>query len=204
MRSDLDAFDLEPAGRGREGSNGLGLALLALAIGAGSAMLFAPVEGARTRQLVQGRLRDLRGGAEAALELYRTGYQPSAEHPRPYAMLGLSVVAADSDAEARRLATSLEQQFLALPRGRPVQLQPPVDSMDGRGEEWEESAVRRTLRQAVIGGPDTVQRGLEAFIAQTNADELMITSHIYDHAARLRSYEIVAEVRDLSDGRMGG
>jgi luciferase family oxidoreductase group 1 len=129
----------------------------------------------------------------AALELYRTGYQPSAEHPTPYAMLGLGVVAADSDAEAHRLATSLQQQFLALQRGRPVQLQPPVDSMEGRWADWERSAVERTLRQAVIGGPETVRRGLAAFVEQTNADELMITSHIYDHAARLRSYEIVAE-----------
>jgi luciferase family oxidoreductase group 1 len=130
----------------------------------------------------------------AALELYRSGYQPSAEHPTPYAMLGLGVVAADSDAEARRLATSLEQQFLALQRGRPVQLQPPVDSMDGLWADWERSAVQRTLRQAVVGGPETVRRGLEAFIEETNADELMITSHIYDHAARLRSYEIVKDV----------
>jgi luciferase family oxidoreductase group 1 len=134
----------------------------------------------------------------AALELYRAGYQPSAEHPAPYAMLGLSVVAADSDAEARRLATSLQQQFLALQRGRPVQLQPPVDSMDGLWADWERSTVDRTLRQAIVGGPDTVHRGLEAFIQQTDADELMITSHIYDHAARVRSYEIVAA------GRMRG
>jgi alkanesulfonate monooxygenase SsuD/methylene tetrahydromethanopterin reductase-like flavin-dependent oxidoreductase (luciferase family) len=110
-------------------------------------------------------------------------------------MLGLSVVAADSDAEAQRLATSLQQQFLALQRGRPVQLQPPVDTMDGLWADWERSTVQRTLRQAIVGGPDTVRRGLAAFIEQTNADELMITSHIYDHAARRRSYEIVAEIR---------
>jgi luciferase family oxidoreductase group 1 len=131
----------------------------------------------------------------AALELYRAGYQPSAEHPAPYAMLGLSVVAADSDTEARRLATSLQQQFLALQRGRPVQLQPPVDSMNGLWADWERSAVERTLRQAVVGGPDAVRRGLDAFIRQTDADELMITSHIYDHSARVRSYEIVADGR---------
>ena len=95
---------------------------------------------------------------------------------------------------ARRLATSLQQQFLALQRGRPVQLQPPVDSMDGLWSEWERSAVERTLRHAIIGGPDTVRRGLDAFIAQTNADELMVTTHVHDHAARVRSYEIVSEV----------
>jgi luciferase family oxidoreductase group 1 len=130
----------------------------------------------------------------AALKLYREGYQPSADHPAPYAMLGVSVVAADTDAEARRLATSLQQQFLALQRGRPVQLQPPVDDMDALWSDGERSSVERTLRQAIVGSPDTVQRALDAFIAQTNADELMITSHIYDHGARLRSYEIAAEI----------
>jgi luciferase family oxidoreductase group 1 len=129
----------------------------------------------------------------AALQLYRDGYQPSDEHPAPYAMLGVSLVAADSDAEARRLATSLQQQFLALQRGRPVQLQPPVDDMTPLWQDWERSTVERTLRHAIVGGPESVRRGLEAFIASTNADELMITSHIHDHDARLRSYEIVAE-----------
>jgi alkanesulfonate monooxygenase SsuD/methylene tetrahydromethanopterin reductase-like flavin-dependent oxidoreductase (luciferase family) len=130
----------------------------------------------------------------AALTLYREGYQPSAEHPSPYAMLGVNVVAAETDAEARQLATSLQQQFLALQRGRPVQLQPPVENVDALWSEWERSAVERTLRHAIVGGPDTAQRGLDAFIAQTNADELMITSHIYDHQARLRSYELVAGI----------
>lgn len=129
-----------------------------------------------------------------ALQLYRDGYKPSSDHPAPYAMLGVSLVAADSDAEARRLATSLQQQFLALQRGRPVQLQPPVDDMDALWSDWERSSVERTLRQAIVGGTDTVQRGLDAFIAQTSADELMITSHIYDQQARLRSYEIVADI----------
>ena len=135
----------------------------------------------------------------AALALYRDGYQPSAEHPAPHAMLGVSVVAADSDAEAHRLATSLQQQFLALQRGRPVQLQPPVADMDALWSDWERSAVERTLRQAVVGSPQTVQRALEDFVALTRADELMITSHIFDHAARLRSYEILAELAGRSD-----
>ena len=130
-----------------------------------------------------------------ALRLYRDGYQPSDDHPVPYAMLGVSVVAGESDSEARRLATSLQQQFLALQRGRPVQLQPPVDDMETHWSDWERSAVQRTLRQAIVGGRDTVARGIDAFIAQTAADELMITSHIYDHEARLRSYEIVAELQ---------
>ena len=129
-----------------------------------------------------------------ALEVYRGTFQPSEELAAPYAMLGVSVIAADTDEEAQRLSTSLQQQFLALQRGRPVQLQPPVDSMDGLWSQWERSTVERTLRQAIVGGPETVRQRLDAFIALTHADEIMVTAHIYDHAARLRSYEIVSEV----------
>ena len=130
----------------------------------------------------------------AALELYRGGFQPSRTLDQPHAMLGISVVAADTDAEAARLATSLQQQFLALQRGRPVQLQPPVDSMDGLWSPLERAQVEHVLREAIVGGPDTVRVRLEAFVARTGADELMITSHIHDHTARMRSYEIVASL----------
>jgi luciferase family oxidoreductase group 1 len=127
-----------------------------------------------------------------ALDVYRDNFTPSADLAAPYAMLGVSVVAADGDAEARRLSTSLQQQFLALQRGRPVQLQPPVDNMDALWSPDERALVERTLAHAIVGGPDTVRQGLEAFIGSTGADELMVTAHIYDHAARLRSYELVA------------
>jgi luciferase family oxidoreductase group 1 len=130
----------------------------------------------------------------AALELYRNGFTPSESLAAPYAMLGVSLVAADTDEEAQRLSTSLQQQFLALQRGRPVQLQPPVETMDGLWAEWERNAVERTLRHAIVGSPETVRRRLDAFIAQTRADEVIVTSHIHDHLARLRSYEIVSEV----------
>jgi len=131
----------------------------------------------------------------AALELYRTEFQPSHQLDRPHVMLGVSLVAADTDDEAARLATSLQQQFLALQRGRPVQLQPPVESMDALWSPFERLQVEHVLREAIVGGPETVRQRLDAFIARTGADELMITSHIYDHAARVRSYEIVASVR---------
>jgi luciferase family oxidoreductase group 1 len=127
-----------------------------------------------------------------ALDVYRDNFTPSADLAAPYAMLGVSVVAADGDAEARRLSTSLQQQFLALQRGRPVQLQPPVDNMNALWSPDERALVERTLAHAIVGGPDTVREGLEAFIGSTGADELMVTAHIYDHAARLRSYELVA------------
>jgi luciferase family oxidoreductase group 1 len=133
-----------------------------------------------------------------ALRLYREGFKPSEALDHPYAMLGVSMVAADTDRDAERLATSLQQQFLGIQRGRPSQLQPPVESMDGLWAEWEKSAVDNTLRQAIIGGPRRVREKLEAFIAQTGADELMLTSHIYDHGARLHSYEIVAELAGMT------
>jgi luciferase family oxidoreductase group 1 len=128
-----------------------------------------------------------------ALALYRSGFTPSDSLAEPYAMLGVSVVAADTDREAERLATSLQQQFLALQRGRPVQLQPPVDSMEGQWSPMERAQVQHTLREAIVGGPDTVRHRMRAFVASTGADELMITSHIHDHAARVRSYEIVKD-----------
>jgi len=132
---------------------------------------------------------------DAALELYRAGFQPSGAVDRPHVMLGVSLVAAETDREAARLATSLQQQFLALQRGRPVQLQPPVESMDALWSPLERLQVEHVLREAIVGGPETVRERLEAFIARTGADELMITSHIHDHAARVHSYEIVAGLR---------
>ena len=132
----------------------------------------------------------------AALELYRRTFQPSSSLAIPHVMLGVSVVAAESDREADRLATSLQQQFLALQRGRPVQLQPPVDTMDDRWSALERHQVEQALRQAIVGGPPRVKERLARFIAATAADELLLTAHIHDHAARLRSYEIVASLRD--------
>ncbi|MDP9314634.1 MAG: LLM class flavin-dependent oxidoreductase [Chloroflexota bacterium] len=133
---------------------------------------------------------------QAALQLYRSRFQPSERLARPYVMLGINVVAADTEAEAQRLLTSLQQQFVNLRRGRPGPLQPPVDTLEGYWSATEKAGVEHALRYTVVGARDTVQRGLEAFIAQTNADELMVTAQIYDHAARLHSFAIVAEVRD--------
>jgi luciferase family oxidoreductase group 1 len=130
----------------------------------------------------------------AALELYRTGFQPSEYLDRSYAMAGVSVIAADTDAEAQRLFTSLQQQFIALQRGRPILLQPPVDDMSALWTPQEQFALQHTLRHAIVGGPETVRRGLERFVADTGVDELMVTANVYDHAARLRSYEILGEV----------
>ena len=131
-----------------------------------------------------------------ALQLYRENFRPSPYLDAPYAMLGISVFAAESDGAARRLFTSLQIQFVNLRRGRPSPLQPPVDSLDGYWSETERAGVEHAMAYAVVGGPDTVRRGLQQFIHATGADELMITAQIYDHAARRRSYEIVAGLRE--------
>jgi luciferase family oxidoreductase group 1 len=131
-----------------------------------------------------------------ALEIYRAKFQPSEQLQQPYAMVGVNVFAADTDAEARRLITSLEQQFISLRRGTPGPLPPPVDDMDDHWSPIERAGVEQALAYSVVGAPDAIQRGLEAFIAETDADELMLTAQIYDHAARLRSFEIAADVHD--------
>ncbi|MNS27639.1 Limonene 1,2-monooxygenase [compost metagenome] len=129
----------------------------------------------------------------AALQVYRDNFQPSEALAAPYAMLGLNAFAADTDAEARRLFTSVQQQFVRLQRGTPGQLPPPVESMDGHWTPWEAMAVEQALSCSVVGSRETVERGLAEFIARTGADELMLTGMMYDHAARLRSMTIVAE-----------
>src|SRR3954454_16996053 len=128
-----------------------------------------------------------------ALQIYRAHFKPTAALAQPYAMAGVGVFAADTDADARRLITSAQQQFLNLRRGRPGPVPPPVDSMDDLWSAAERAGVEHALRYAIVGTPDAVKRGLDAFIAETRVDEVMITAQIYDHAARLRSYEIVAD-----------
>jgi alkanesulfonate monooxygenase SsuD/methylene tetrahydromethanopterin reductase-like flavin-dependent oxidoreductase (luciferase family) len=131
----------------------------------------------------------------SALHVYRSQFRPSASLDKPYAMVCLSVFAADTDREARYLLTSLQQQFVNLRRGRPGPLQAPVDSLEGLVTPAEQAGVDHALALAVVGGPETVRRGLETIVERTAADELMITAQIFDHAARVRSFELVAEVR---------
>jgi luciferase family oxidoreductase group 1 len=128
-----------------------------------------------------------------ALELYRSGFRPSEQLDRPCAMLGLNVIAAESDDEAQLLFTSLQQAFLNLRRGRPGQLPPPRVDFARSLHPMEQVMLRETLAYAVVGSPDRIRQGLDEFIAMTGADELMITAQIYDHRARLRSFELTAE-----------
>jgi luciferase family oxidoreductase group 1 len=138
----------------------------------------------------------------SALRLYRQLFQPSEQLAKPYAMAAISVFAADTDAAAARLATSAQQQFLGLRRGQPGPLPPPVDTMDGRWSELERAGVEHTFSLAATGSPATVRRHIGAFIEATGVDEIMFAGQIFDHGARLRSFEIAAEVaRELDLSR---
>ena len=130
-----------------------------------------------------------------AIELYRSLFRPSAQLDRPYLMLGFNLFAADSDAAARLLATSMQQAFVNLRSGRPTQLPPPVEGYDSELPPAAKAMLADVLASSAIGSPDTVRRALAAFIERTKPDELIMTSQIFDHSARLRSYEIAADIR---------
>jgi luciferase family oxidoreductase group 1 len=129
-----------------------------------------------------------------AIEVYRARFRPSDQLDTPYVMLGLNVTAADTDEEARRLFTSHQQAFVNLRRGMPAPIPPPNDRFVENLQDHEKVELEQTLAMAVVGGPATVQRGVEAFIGRTGADELIVVAQIFDHAARLHSYEIVSKV----------
>jgi luciferase family oxidoreductase group 1 len=137
---------------------------------------------------------------DEALALYRRDFSPSARLQRPYAMLGINVVAADSDADARRAFTTQQQSFINLRRGRPGLIPPPIDHIEAYWTPPEKQMVERALACAVVGGPVTVKNGLAAFIARHRPDELMLTANIFDHAARRRSFELAAAARDSLQG----
>jgi len=129
-----------------------------------------------------------------AFELYRRSFTPSDALREPYAMLAINIIAAETDAEAWRLATTQFQSFLRLIRGMPGQMQPPVENMDELWTAQEKAAVDSRLGGSIIGNAATIKDGLKKILDRTQADELMINAMIFDHQARLRSYEIVADV----------
>jgi luciferase family oxidoreductase group 1 len=131
----------------------------------------------------------------AAIELYRENFKPSAHLAKPYVMLGFNVFAADTDEEAQVRATSMQQAFVSLRSGRPARLPPPLPGYREKAGPAERALLDSVLSCATIGSPSTVREGLRSFIERTGADELMITSQMFDHRARLRSYEIAAQVR---------
>jgi luciferase family oxidoreductase group 1 len=130
-----------------------------------------------------------------ALEVYRAEFRPSAQLEKPYAMVAANVVTADTDEEARRLFTSVQQSFTNIFRAARGKLPPPIDDIEAYWSPDEKVRVQGMLRRSFVGAPDTVRRGLDAFVEETAADELIVASAIHDHAARLRSYELLAGVR---------
>jgi luciferase family oxidoreductase group 1 len=134
------------------------------------------------------------GALMQALQVYRERFQPSSQLDRPYAMVGVNVIAADTDEEARHLFTSPQQSFTNLFRGARGKLQPPIDDIESYWSPHEKAQAMNMLSCSFVGSPDTVREGLEGFIRQTGADEVMVASAIYDHGKRLRSYEILSDV----------
>ncbi|WP_334162736.1 LLM class flavin-dependent oxidoreductase [Phenylobacterium sp.] len=134
---------------------------------------------------------------EEAIAIYRQRFEPSEYLDKPHVMLGLNVVAAETDEAARRLFTSLQQAFLNLRYGQPAPLPPPVDDIEARfAKVGVDSTQMGALAKAVVGSPETVRAGLDDFVRRHRPDEIIVTAQIYDHAARVRSFEITAEARD--------
>jgi luciferase family oxidoreductase group 1 len=131
---------------------------------------------------------------DAALDLYRQNFRPSSQLTKPHVMIGVNLVAADTDEEAVRLFTSLQQMFLGIIRGTRTELPPPVETMRGLWSAVEEQHAQHKLHYSAVGSPETIRRELRTLIKQTSADEIIATAQIFDHAARLHSFEIAAGI----------
>ena len=131
-----------------------------------------------------------------ALDVYRSRFRPSEQLERPHAMVGVNIIAAETDREARRLATTQQMSFTNIFSGARGLSRPPIDDIETYWTPMEKIQAMRMLARSIIGSPETVRAGIDALIAETGADELMIVSDIYDHAARLRSFEMIAETQN--------
>jgi luciferase family oxidoreductase group 1 len=128
-----------------------------------------------------------------ALQIYRERFEPSEQLARPHAMVGVNIIAADTDKEARRLATTQQMSFTNMFRGTRGLSQPPIDDIETYWSGAEKAQAMRMLARSIVGSPETVQAGMKSLVAETGADELMIVSDIYHHPARLHSYELIAK-----------
>jgi luciferase family oxidoreductase group 1 len=137
----------------------------------------------------------------SALDIYRSRFKPSEQLARPYAMVGVNVIAAPTDAEARRLATTQQMSFADIFRGARGLSRPPIDDIENYWSPMEKAQAMRMLARSIIGSPETVRAGLDALVAETGADELIVVSDVYDHAKRLRSFELIAEVAGIRAGQ---
>ncbi|MFC4171333.1 LLM class flavin-dependent oxidoreductase [Microvirga sp. GCM10011540] len=131
-----------------------------------------------------------------ALRVYRNRFKPSDQLDQPYAMVGVNIIAADTDKEAHRLATTQQMSFADLLRGARGLSRPPIDDIESYWSPAEKAQAMRMLARSVIGSPQTVREGIDALAAETGADELIVVSDIYDHSARLRSFELIATNHD--------
>ncbi|MEK9946915.1 MAG: LLM class flavin-dependent oxidoreductase [Alphaproteobacteria bacterium] len=135
-----------------------------------------------------------------ALEIYRERFKPSAQLAAPYAAVGVNIIAADSDAEARRLATTQQMSVVNIFRGQRGLSQPPIDDIDSYWSDMEKIQAQRWLARSIVGAPATISAGVKDLVAETGANELIIVSDVFDHAARLRSFELIAEAVGATTG----
>ncbi len=133
-----------------------------------------------------------------ALEIYRSRFKPSGQLDRPYAMVGVNVIAAGTDGEARRLATTQQMAFANMFRGARGLSQPPIDDIETYWTPAEKAQAMRMLARSIVGSLDTVREGIEALVSETRADELIVVSDVYDHASRLRSFELIARAAEAA------
>ena len=129
-----------------------------------------------------------------ALEIYRSHFQPSSVLDKPYVMVGANVIAADTNEKAHFLATSQQQQFLSLVRGNPNRLQPPVENIESLMTDYERMALKDKLKSSIIGTPEVIKERLQAFLDETQADEIIVNSQIFDHQDRLHSYDLLSSI----------
>jgi luciferase family oxidoreductase group 1 len=139
-----------------------------------------------------------------ALQIYRERFKPSPQLARPYIMVGVNIVAAPTDEEARRLATTQQMSFTNIFRGARGLSRPPIDDIDTYWTPSEKMQVMQMLERSIIGSPATVRDGIAALVAETGADELMIVSDVYDHALRLRSFQLIAQSNPDADPSLAG
>jgi len=140
-----------------------------------------------------------------ALQIYRATFKPSEQLRRPYAMVGVNIIAAPTDSEARRLATTQQMSFASIFRGARGLSQPPIDDIEAFWSPTEKAQAMRMLARSIVGSPETVRDGIAKLVAETDADELIVVSDVYDHALRLRSFKLIADaVGAVLSGQLGG
>ena len=133
----------------------------------------------------------------AATQVYREHFQPSDTLPKPYLIVVVQIIAAETDTAARRLFTTAQQRFLRLIRNQPVELLPPLDSMESQWRDFERAAVENKLRAAIVGSDATVRAGLEKLVGETGADEIIVVTDTYEHSDRRQSYQRLAGIAKM-------